>query len=138
MYFWLVSLSFSFSIGLTSVVHLYFIFWWIGIHSLRKPNDTQTTKVWTKKRHRKWSQDKWDQNLTHQNKTIQLTLAIHSDGPGSKLYDQDTYQAYYKFRTTKFWHCTELSRDLIEDCRSIYSPFVTEKLREVTVNKIMA
>ena len=32
----------------------------------------------------KWSQQhKRDQNLTYQNKTIQLTLAIHSDGPGS-------------------------------------------------------
>ena len=99
MYFWLVSLSFSFSIGLTSVVHLYFIFWWIGIHSLRKPNDTQTTKVWTKKRHRKWSQDKWDQNLTHQNKTIQLTLAIHSDGPGSKLHDQHRDSRTVKTKT---------------------------------------
>ena len=65
-----------------------------------------------------WQQHKRDQYLTHQNKTIQLTLAIHSNGLGSELHDQHTDSRTVKTKTC-IRHITSFGQQIFDIAQSL-------------------
>ena len=102
------------------MVHLFFFFL-VNRYTFIEKNQTihKQQKFGQKKDTGKWSQQhKRGQYLTHQNKTIQLTLAIHGNGPVSELHDLHRDSRTVKTKT-RIRHVTSLGQQIFDIAQSL-------------------